>query len=420
VRVIDDETGCGGGIDVQAPYVATVVQVGAALTITTPSGVFTGTASGDTAVVSGTYPDGAGYTTYTAWVLTSEPAGFSGDVAWTYSLDADGAPIECSGTSVVSGVRVPHDFSGSWLVQVTGGVTDCGDGDNLQDGDFCATAEQSLDELTITTPFGVFTGLARGDEAVVSGTYPDGAGYTTFTSWVLTARPDGFEGSVAWTYSLSADGLPVECQGSSLASGAPPPPVTLAFAPLQAIETGDAVSHSMALGGGIGGPYAASLGSGQLPPGVSLQVSSVSSPTGNIPVLLVEGVALQSGFFDFSIGVSDLACSEAGAGFTQFQWEILQGPVRIPDYVPIIPVASYAHPLKYTDVDGLPDVIYNVFAVHNLTLVGGSPPYACEVVDDLADPDDDGLLPLGLSIPVGSTTISARPWRKHRPGARAA
>ena len=55
----------------------------------------------------------------------------------------------------------------------------------------------------------------------------------------------------------------------------------------------------------------------------------------------------------------------------------------------------------------LPSYIYNRFDTVDLVVAGGTPPYACEVVDVPALADE--LLPTGLSIPTSSTQIVGAP-----------
>lgn len=315
----------------------------------------------------------------------------------------------CGGGSGGGVGGAPHDFSGLWILYVTDDETGC-DGMVVVNPPYLATVDQSGDQLTVTTPDGVFTGTVEGDQAVVHGTYPDGVGYTTFKSWVLNAQPSGFDGDVTWTFSLSATGLPVSCQGTSTVFGElAPPPITVAVTPLPASQTGDPVSHAMAIAGACGGTYWAELQSGALPNGVTFEVSNQSSPAGDVPVLLIGGTPRASGIFDFSILVSDPSCLFANNIVVAFSWAIAQGPLKILDCdPPLIPVAAYVHPLKYLDVDAFADTIFNQYRVFNLGLVGGTPPYACSIVDDPADPDD-GSLPLGMSFPGGSASLLGAP-----------
>jgi len=297
----------------------------------------------------------------------------------------------------------PHDFSGLWILNETDDDTNCG-GDVHALAPYLATVEQVGAALTITTPSGVFIGTVSGDVAVVSGTYRDGIGYTTFTSWALHSQPSGFDGNVVWTYSLDPSGVPIDCQGTSVISGVlAPPPITVASVPLPAVETGEPVSQAMAIGGACGGPYTAQLVGGALPNGVSF---AVDVQPGNASSLVIAGTPRESGVFTFDIVVSDPGCLFSNNKVVSFTWTIAQGPLLILDCdPPLTPVAGYTHPLKFTDVDAMADTIFNRFVVYNFGLVGGTPPYAMEVINDPADPDD-GDLPFGLSIPPNSASIT--------------
>lgn len=309
----------------------------------------------------------------------------------------------CGGGGGGGGGAPPHDFSGLWILSETDDDTNCG-GDVHALAPYLATVEQVGAALTITTPSGVFIGTVSGDVAVVSGTYRDGIGYTTFTSWALNSQPSGFDGNVVWTYSLDPSGVPIDCHGTSVISGVlAPPPITVASTPLPAVETGEPVSQAMAIGGACGGPYTAQLVGGALPNGVSF---AVDVQPGNASFLSISGTPRESGFYVFDILVSDPGCLFANNKVVSFTWAIAQGPLMILDCnPPLIPAAGYDHPLKYTDVDALADTIFNRFVVYNFGLVGGTPPYALEVINDPADPDD-GDLPVGLSIPSNSASIT--------------
>jgi hypothetical protein len=311
----------------------------------------------------------------------------------------------CGGGS--SGPLTPYDFAGEWDVQVIDDETDCGGGIVVNDP-FLATVVQTGTDVVITTPLGVFTGTVSGSEAVVTGSFPDGAGFSTFTAWVLRAGASGFDGDITWTWSLDESGIPVECEGVSLAAGVrrppPPPPVTIDVAGLPTVETGTPVDHRMALAGGCGGPFAAGVIAGSLPPGVTVGISTVPSPAGLVPALTIEGHPLAPGTYAFTILVTDTSCGATGAA-GPFFWDVLVGPVTIFGCAPpFVPVAGYPHALEYPDVDALADTVFNSFQVYDFLVIGGAPPYSLEVVEDAADPDD-GPLPDGLSIPDGFCTV---------------
>jgi hypothetical protein len=62
--------------------------------------------SGNEVRITGSYPDGAGYTIFRAFVFTVELGVLQGTVDWTYSLSPSGVPPVCSGTTELSGERV--------------------------------------------------------------------------------------------------------------------------------------------------------------------------------------------------------------------------------------------------------------------------------------------------------------------------
>jgi hypothetical protein len=327
---------------------------------------------------------------------------------WVCACGSGGSP---------PGTVPPFDFSGTWVVQVVDDETGCGGGVEVVEP-YLATVEQAGANVTVTTPSGTFVGTVDGAIATVQGTYPDDLGFTTFLAWVLRASEAGFEGDVAWTYSLDPSGLPVECTGTSVVTGERAPPGTaVEFRPLDTVETGASVHHALPITGGCGGPYAAWVVAGQLPDGVEVSVGILATPSGNVPALIVSGRPLVPGVSAFTVHVSDPGCAFAGSAVVVFTWEVLRGPLLILDCdPPLVPVAEYSHPLKYSDADALADTVYGTFRVFDLLLVGGTPPYACEVGDDLADPDD-GPLPEGLSM-MGAECVLVGTPREEGPGGR--
>ena len=90
---------CGDAVD--PPYSITIAQSGSNLTVTTPSGTFTGSISGNTVRWTGSYPEDGGTTTITSLTATVSGNSFSGSSTWTWA--GPGSP--CSGSTNFTGTR---------------------------------------------------------------------------------------------------------------------------------------------------------------------------------------------------------------------------------------------------------------------------------------------------------------------------
>jgi hypothetical protein len=96
------------------PYSITIAQSGSNLTVTTPSGVFTGSISGNIVRWTGSYPDDGGTTTITALTATVSGNSFSGSSSWTWA--GPGGP--CSGSTNFTGTRAGGGGGGTQVNEI--------------------------------------------------------------------------------------------------------------------------------------------------------------------------------------------------------------------------------------------------------------------------------------------------------------
>ncbi len=125
VREQVNDINCGGtGTDVYE-YSITVNQDGAAITVVTPEGTFTGSLNGNEISWQGQYfdPEDAGWITITNMSLTKNGNTISGSASWEFRETQNG-PVVCSGTTQVTGNLVvpaevapapPQNFEGAGI-----------------------------------------------------------------------------------------------------------------------------------------------------------------------------------------------------------------------------------------------------------------------------------------------------------------
>jgi len=197
---------------------------------------------------------------------------------------------------------------------------------------------------TGTLPAGLLMTVSSG---LISGT-PTSAGSFTFTIQVADSK--GAQGSKSFTLTIAAAAPTLTItSGSPLATG----------------TVGTAYSQTLAATGGTA-PYAWSIATGNLPPGISLNSSSGA----------LTGTPTSAGTFDFSGQVTDNKGATASKAF------------RIP-----INTSN----LTITSTSPLPDGIVGTAYSQTLTASGGQPPYSWTVTT--------GALPAGLRLaPTGALT----------------
>ena len=157
-------------------------------------------------------------------------------------------------------------------------------------------------------------------------------------------------------------------------------PILITSNQLPPTLSGEIVNYPIPFTGGGGGPYLLELSSGTLPKGISFD---------NQTVALV-GRALEDGTFHFTLRLTDTGTTPFSTTLMTFDWTIGIGA------------------LVFGTDTVLPSYVYNRFDSISLVVAGGTPPYACQVVDVASDPQDEPL-PSGLSIPNGSCTIVGAP-----------
>ena len=177
-------------------------------------------------------------------------------------------------------------------------------------------------------------------------------------------------------------------------------PLTIENAALPLTLTGETVDWEVPLAGGCGGPYVVDVIAGELPRGVA--------PEGDLRHHLT-GIPLDAGVFAFTLRVVDTGCTPFSTTTRQYSWDVGAGDlVIIGGTPPLIPAAAYDDPQKYPDVPAVEPKVYGEFGTWGLVAAGGVPPYACDVWDDPADPDDGGL-PLGVGLAPNSCTVVGTP-----------
>lgn len=190
-------------------------------------------------------------------------------------------------------------------------------------------------------------------------------------------------------------------------------PLVISASSLPTMSSGEYVDIAVPLTGGCGGPYVVALADGVMPPGLSFDVSTV----GGVSRHHLVGYLMDHGTFVFKLRVTDTACHPDDTTIQEFRWSIPKGEVRfIGANPPLIPNAQYSastdppaiDTLKYPDADALQTVVYGTFTGIDLIAAGGRGPYVTTLLDDPADPDD-GPMPLGMSLAVGSSSLVGTP-----------
>jgi hypothetical protein len=156
--------------------------------------------------------------------------------------------------------------------------------------------------------------------------------------------------------------------------------ITITSTALPPTLSGQIVNHLIPYTGGTGGPYLLDVIDGALPSGIST----------NAAVVGLTGRALVDGHFQFTLRLTDTGSQPFTVSIKSFDWVIGIGSLVIA-----------------TDAV-LPSMLYNQYASIPLTVAGGVPPYACEIVDDPANLNDEPP-PNGITIPTDSCTFSGAP-----------
>ena len=198
--------------------------------------------------------------------------------------------------------------------------------------------------------------------------------------------------------------LAAGCGGSGQGLRLPDNPLVITSSTLPPTLSGELVDFEIPLSGGCEPKdYVVEVIDGHLPDGVG---------TVQGPVAKLEGYALVSGIFPFTIKITDVSCEPFYTTTQSYVWEIGDGPLAIVDANPgVIPVADYTDLQKYPDVDALQTVIYNQFSTIQFIVAGGVPGatgYTCAIVDDPNDPDD-GQAPLGVGMAPNSCSLVGAP-----------
>lgn len=170
--------------------------------------------------------------------------------------------------------------------------------------------------------------------------------------------------------------------------------------------SGERVDFEIQLDGGCGGPYIVEVIDGTLPNGVG-----VDDDNGRHHIT---GIVLEDGVFPMVIRITDTKCEPQFSTFAAFTWTVGVGPLQIvAANPPIIPVADFDDPAKYTDIDVLETTVFSTFISYQLIGAGGVPGisgYKCSIIDDPLDPDDGPpALPLGVSMVPDSCNLVGTP-----------
>ncbi len=186
--------------------------------------------------------------------------------------------------------------------------------------------------------------------------------------------------------------------------------------------TGDDVDIVFDLRGGCGGPYTATLLTGALPDGLTLDDAVIQNGDGTSTFRHhMKGILCAAGTFDFTVRITDTGCSVPKPATRQWQWTIAEGPIRIVKASPpMIRVDDYVDQNKWPFIGVLPPTQINTNAMIQLIPTGGTPPYTIAHIDDAQDPDDAPAMPLntGLGGQNGDAILGAatefgpngRPW----------
>jgi hypothetical protein len=200
---------------------------------------------------------------------------------------------------------------------------------------------------------------------------------------------------------VTAVAMSAACGGGGHGFAAPADPLVISGASLPATQSGQTVDWMIPVSGGCGGPYVVSVIDGALPRGVGTDDAAGRHH--------LTGVVLESGLYAFTLQVVDTSCEPFLTTTHAYTWQVDEGPLTIVGAnPPLIPVASYDDPQRWTDVDAVPKTVYGQFTSWSLVVAGGTPPYACALYDDPVDPDDGGL-PLGTSLTVNGCSVVGTP-----------
>ncbi len=184
-------------------------------------------------------------------------------------------------------------------------------------------------------------------------------------------------------FALLAFSLPVGtlagCGGGGHGFQVPANPVVITSAVLPAVNSGEVVNYLVPFTGGAGGPYILAVIDGAIPAGVEIDNGTVA----------LTGRILEDGEYDFTLQLTDTGANPFVTTTQHYHWSVGKGA------------------LVFATDATLPSYIYNRFDTVDLIVAGGTPPYACEVVDVPALADE--LLPTGLAIPTSSTQIVGAP-----------
>ncbi|MCC7138576.1 MAG: hypothetical protein IT460_09150 [Planctomycetes bacterium] len=157
-------------------------------------------------------------------------------------------------------------------------------------------------------------------------------------------------------------------------------PITITSNALPTTLSGEVVNFCLPFSGGSGGPYLLEVIDGSLPPGVEPDSDTVC----------LVGRVLEDGVYDFKLKLTDTGSDPFTTSIQTFHWVINVGP------------------LVFATDASLPVMVFAQFQSIPLVVAGGVPPYSCQVVDELGNPNDEPL-PTGLTIPADSCTIVGAP-----------
>ncbi len=204
--------------------------------------------------------------------------------------------------------------------------------------------------------------------ALASGALPPGLTLNA-TSGIISGRP-----TQAGTFTFTARVVDQDNQNATSSSLS----ITIQLGPLSVINTGaqtagrTGADYSLQLIGNGGAlPYRWSLATGGLPPGLALNTS-----TG-----MISGKPTDVGTFTFTVRITDSTSASAVSDS--------------------LSITISAGPLLITSSGDLTGGRVNVDYTHQLTFLGGKPPYTWAI--------DTGALPAGLTLNASTGVISGKP-----------
>ena len=177
-------------------------------------------------------------------------------------------------------------------------------------------------------------------------------------------------------------------------------PILVTSTSIPPMLSGESMNHIIPIEGGCGGPYVMKVIEGAMPDGLVLDE----------PTHAIVGSLLADGEFDFTLEVTDTACTPFSSTTAAFHVSVGVGEIVVVgatlDGNPVlIPAGAEDY---NPDAAALPEVVYNDYVTIELVVAGGKGPYAA-VVFDSPDVPDDGPLPLGASVPPNSTSVTGAP-----------